>query len=143
MMNIFKNLLIAAALLFSGQALALSTDHPANPEATTSSYRPADYFSDEPLRVAANEEHQHDAAPANEESAGKGCKREEGKGCCCCKCCDKSEGKEGSGCMRKSGEHDHDHGPDGGKSGCGKMMKGMDGKMEEKAETGDAHEGHH
>ena len=141
-MNILKNLLIAAALLFSGQALALSADHPANSEATTSSYRPADYFTGKSLQLAANEEHQHEAATPSEESEGKGCKREEGKGCCCCKCCDKGEGKEGSGCMRKSGEHDHSH--DDGKSGCGKMMKkGMDSKMEEKADTGDAHEGHH
>jgi hypothetical protein len=138
-MNMFKTLFIIAALFFAGQAAASPQTHPANPDASAAAFVPADYFSGNTLHMAANE-HQHEgAASATEEAEGKGCKRGEGKGCCCCKCCDKGEGKEGSGCMRKSGEHDHGD----GKKGCGMMKKGMGESDAGKTGGSDAHEGHH
>lgn len=135
-------LLLTMTLMLTGQAYALPADHPANPEAAGAVFRPADYFAGKSLQLAANE-HQHEAADAGQASEGKGCKRGEDKGCCCCKCCDKGEGKEGSGCMRKSGDHDHSHDQEGGKSGCGMKKKGMDALQDDKAGVGDAHEGHH
>lgn len=147
-MKTLKHLMLATALLFAGQAFAMNAEHPANPEAAASRYQPTDYFTGKSMQVAANE-HQHETTDAKEPE-GKGCKRGEGKGCCCCcKCCDKDAGKEGGSCMRKSGqEHQHDHeGHDqeqgGGKSGCDMMKKGMDGQQDDKAGAGDAHEGHH
>jgi|GEM_PF-5916579 len=141
-MKLIQLLFVSLAMIISGQALALSADHPANPSAEVSTFEPADYFAGSSMKLAANE-HQHDAAaPSTEEADGKGCKRGEGKGCCCCKCCDKGEGKEGSGCMRKSGGG-HDHGD--GKKGCGMMKKSMEMSGSDAGKTGgsDAHEGHH
>lgn len=139
-MKLIQMLFVSLTLLASSQAFALSADHPANP-AAAEAFTPADYFTGKPVQLAANE-HQHEGgASTAEESDGKGCKRGEGKGgCCCCKCCDKGEGKEGDGCIRKSGsEHEHSD----GKKGCGMMKKGMGESDAGKAGGSDAHEGHH
>lgn len=139
-MKLIQLLFVSLAMLASGQALALSADHPANPFAEVNAFQPADYFTGKNLQLAANEhEHEGDASAAHEEGEGKGCQRGEDKGCCCCKCCDKGEGKEGSGCMRKSGG-EHEHGDS--KKGCG-MKKGMGESDAGKADGSDAHEGHH
>lgn len=149
-MNTFKLFISIMALLVASQATAVPVEHPAHPEASAKVFQPADYFAAQPFQVAAAE-HQHDVAETSGKDStaedGKGCKRGEGKGCCCCKCCDKEGGaKEGMGCMKKSGDG-HDHGSmKEGKDGCGMMKKSMEMNMEKqdgKAGAGDAHEGHH
>lgn len=114
-------------LLASEPSIALSLDHPANPAAGVKAFQPMDYFSPQQMPVVLAEvEHQHEAVdtPSTDEhdKQGKSCKRKEGDGCCCCKCCDKSDAaaKEGMKCMRNmKPETDHDE----GKPGCDMMKK--------------------
>jgi hypothetical protein len=138
-MKLIQTLLLTVAMFISSQAFALATDHPANPDTAATAYRAADYFTGQPVQVAANE-HEHGDAAAPAETEGKGCKRGEGKGCCC-KCCDKGEGREGEGCMRKSGAHEHGSGSEG----CGmKKGMGMGADKQQEGDSSDAHEeGHH
>lgn len=113
--------LLVLALFTCGQAFALPADHPANPEMAVPAFQPADYFAGQSGNVKlAADEHQHDAAPAAQESGakdetaakqhdegeGKGCKRGEGMGCCC-QCCCKCGGEKGDmKGMKKSGDAD-------------------------------------
>lgn len=144
--------LLVLALLACGQAVALPADHPANPEAAMPAFRPADYFAGQSGSVKlAAPEHQHDAAPesgaadesaAHETSEDKGCKRDEGMGCCCKCCC---MGDDGMKCMKKSGDAGKKW---SGMHGCDMMKKGMqqdggkpDGEPAAKKDEG--HESHH
>jgi len=105
-MKQFKACFFVFALLAWGPAYALPADHPANPEAAVPAFQPADYFASQPgsIKLAADE-HQHDAAPAAQESGAKdkAAARDEGMGCCKCCCMGGSE-KGGMGCMNKSGD---------------------------------------
>jgi hypothetical protein len=122
-MKYLKASFLVLALLACGQAVALPADHPANPEMAVPVFQPADYFAGQSGNVKlAADEHQHDAAPAAQESGakdeaaakqhgegegkGKGCKRGEGMGCCC-QCCCKCGGEKGDmKGMKKSGDAD-------------------------------------
>lgn len=134
-MKYLKASFLVLALLACGQAVALPADHPANPEMAVPVFQPADYFAGQSgnVKLAAGE-HQHDAAPAAQESGakdetaakqhgegeGKGCKRGEGMGCChcCCKCGGEKGDMTG---MKKSGDADK---KDSGMMDCD-MMKMM------------------
>lgn len=135
-MKYLKASFLVLALLACGQAVALPADHPANPEMAVPAFQPADYFAGQSgnMKLAADE-HQHDAAPAAQESGakdetaakqhgegeGKGCKRGEGMGCCC-HCCCKCGGEKGDMTgMKKSGDADK---KDSGMMDCD-MMKMM------------------
>jgi len=118
-MKYLKASFLVLALLTCGQAVALSADHPANPEAAVPAFQPADYFVSQSGSVKlAADEHQHDAAPAahesgvksepsaHEEGESNGCKRGEGMGCCCKCCCKCGDEKGDMMGMKKSGDAD-------------------------------------
>lgn len=150
-MKYFTAIFLVLPLFGSGQAWALSTNHPANPAAITPAFQAVDFFAAErPLLTAAESTHQHGfdagiaeddgdaahehASAAKQDHAGKSCKRSEG--CCCsCKCCGKGGGDEAESSSMK---------------GCGMMKKGMmmeEGKKnasdQPAAAKGDGHEAHH
>lgn len=136
-MKLIQLLGVSLLMLIGGQGGALAAGHPADPAATAQVFRATDYFSSQSMQLAeGTHSHDTDAAPAAESHEGQGCKRE-GKGCCCCKCC--GEGKEGAGCMKKSGEQA------GAKEGCGMHKHGMQMPDKDEGMTApdDAHEGHH
>lgn len=146
-MKQIKACFLVLALLAWGRVFALPVDHPANPEASVPAFRPADYFVSQPANVElAADEHQHDAAPAAQESGATDEAAEHAH--------DEGTGKGGSDqddmmCMKKSGNADK---KESGMMDCDmmKMMKekGMrqdDGKATGEPETNkdEGHESHH
>ena len=153
-MKQFRVCFLILGLFLWGQAHALPTEHPANPDVVVPAFQPADHFAGQAGSVSvAAADHQHDAAPAAQESGSKMQEGSDGKGCmrsdemgCCCKCCCKDSGDGAMMCKKKSG--------DAGKmgsdmKGCDMMKKGMQQEggaateAADPAETEKEHESHH
>lgn len=145
-MKQFKTSVIVLSLLAWGQAFALPADHPANPEAVVPAFQPADYFVMHPAAQLAADEHQHDVAPAAQESGATDAAAGHAQG--------EDAGKAGAdkddmSCMKQSGNADK---KESDMMDCDmmKMMKekGMqkdDGKSSGKPENkkDEEHESHH
>ncbi len=111
-MKLLRILPMLVSVLLAAPAWAVSVGHPAHPDTTVPSFRPADFFLTQPQAAqAAPAAHDHAglaAAAAAAPAAGKHCQRD--GGCCCCKCGDEVR------------EEARASGPDAAKS-CGMKRK--------------------